>query len=985
MRALHTLALLAFALAQPLLEVLGRNVEFLVAHQADALDLALLAFAVALGAPGVVALAKWALERVAARLALAIHLAAVAVLAAAVALLILKEGDAGETPGWVLVPGALALGAAAAMIYARSRFGPAFLTMISPAPLVFPLLFLFASPAGEQLGPAAAWRAGADPTPGAVASDTPVVVVVFSALPLTSLLDDSKQIDPHLFPNFAALAERAHFFRNTTTVAETSTYALPAILTGLYPAWKRPPNPARYPQTLFSLLEESHDFNVFESVTRLCRMRLCTGSPTETSRSERLTAIFSELPFIYLHHLLPEDWTRRLPDVRAAWTEFSEADRGDAKAWFKEVRRHHHDMRWIFSQFLARVFDRGEPTLHFLHATVPHGPHKYLPSGRQYRPTGIHPDTRRPHGGAADVRWAETQALQRHLLQVGYADTLVGQLLEHLERKGLFDRALVVITADHGVSFRPRLRQYALHRKNKNAGDILLVPLLIKLPGQREGGVSDRNVETVDILPTILDILGLDPSEPLQGRSLLDASAPERPERPEKVVYRTPRRGKLMERKRKVLEPVLPSALGTVQRISEIFGRGKDREALFAVGEHRELLGQSVAAVPDGGVSPFAVRLDDRSAYDEVDPDSDFVPAHVTGSLEAEAIPEDALDLAVAVNGVVRAVTRSFSHRGQTARFTAMLPEQAFGRGRNQIEVLLVRRDPEGIALLRTDLHRAVTYSVVLTHEQTPGVVLSSEGRLYPVIPNAVSGRVSRSGNSFSGGATDVLRTRVAEVVLMFAGGRLQRVRALGEGSAEADAAGGGGDPRLAVPQFRFSVPSPRLAAFADRDLRFLGLTRDAAAELEYKPSRSRAEAWSGPSSALAIERREGGEGIAASSGEWFPLRASGVRGRVEAASPREGRIAFSGWAADIESGTPPRAVLVFVDGHFVARAGIELARPEVAAELGSASFERPGFEIELPGELVGEARELRFLVPSPSGTVAEVEYAGDYSLAPRD
>jgi hypothetical protein len=982
MRALHILALFAFALAQPLLDLLGRNVEFLVAHQVDALDLALFAFAVALGAPGVVAVAKWALERVATRLALAIHLAAVAVLAAAVALLILKEGDAGETPGWVLVPGALALGAAAAMLYARSRFGPTFLTMISPAPLVFPLLFLFASPAGELLGPAAAWRAGSGPSPGAVASDTPVVVVVFSALPLTSLLDESKQIDPHLFPNFAALAERAHFFRNTTTVAETSTYALPAILTGLYPTWKRPATAAGHPQSLFTLLGESHGLNVFESVTRLCRMELCGVSPTEISRSERLTTIFSELPLIYLHHLLPDDWTRQLPDVTAAWKEFSEPERGNAKAWFKELRRHHHDMQWIFPQFLARVFDRGKPTIHFMHATVPHGPYKYLPSGRQYRPAGIHPDTRRPRGGAADVHWAETQALQRHLLQVGYADTLLGQLLEHLEREGLFDRALVVVTADHGVSFTPRLRQYALHRKNKNAGDILLVPLLIKLPGQREGGVSDRNVETVDILPTILDVVGLDPPEPLQGRSLLDASAPERPE---KVVYRTPRRGEPMERKRKVLEPVLPSALGTVQRISEIFGRGKGREALFAVGEHRELLGRSVTAALDGGVSPFAVRLDDRSAYDEVDPDSDFVPAHVTGSLEAEAIPEDALDLAVAVNGVVRAVTRSFSHRGHRARFTAMLPEQAFGRGRNEIEVLLVRQDPEGIALLRTDLRRPATYSVVLTHEQTPGVVLSSEGRLYPVIPNAVSGQVSRSGNSFTGGATDVLRTRVAEVVLMFAGGRLQRARALGGGSAEAVEAGGGGDPQLAVPQFRFSIPSSRRAAFADRDLRFLGLTRDAAAELDYQPSRSGAEAWSGPSSTLAIERRDGGEGIGASSGEWFPLRAGGVRGRVEAVSPREGRIAFSGWAADIESGTAPRAVLVFIDGHFVATAGIELTRPEVAAELGSAGFQRSGFEVELPGELVGEGREVRFLVPAPSGAMAELEYAEDYSLAPRD
>jgi hypothetical protein len=574
------------------------------------------------------------------------------------------------------------------------------------------------------------------------------------------------------------------------------------------------------------------------------------------------------------------------------------------------------------------------------------------------------------------VDWAETQALQRHLLQVGYADTLLGQLLEKLEREGLFDRALVVVTADHGVSFRPGLRHRALHRKSKNAGDMLLVPLLIKLPGQREGSANDRNVETIDILPTILDVVGLDPPEPLQGHSLLDASAPERTE---KVVYRTPLLAEPMERRRKLLEPVLPSALDTVQRISEIFGRGRGRESLFAVGEHRELLGRSVAADASGEASPFAVRLDGVSAYDKVNPDSAFLPVHITGRLEAETIPGNALDLAIAVNGVVRAVTRSFAHKANTARFTAMLPEQTFRRGHNEVEVFLVREGPDGLALLGTELRPAATYSVVLAHDQTPGLVLSSEGRLYPVLHNAVKGQVSRRGNSFTGEAIDLRRTRVAEAVLIFARGRSPQVRLLEAGSVES--IGASGD----APQFRFSIPKPQLEQVADRDLRFLALAEDAASELDYQANRPGAEAWSGPSIALAIERRDESEGIAASSGEWIPLRTGDLRGRVEAASPLEGSVAFSGWAADIGSGSVPRAVLVFVDQHFIETTEIALARPDVAAELGSASFERSGFETELPRGLVGEGCEIRFLVPSPGGAVAELEYAEDYSSAPRD
>ena len=88
---------------------------------------------------------------------------------------------------------------------------------------------------------------------------------------------------------------------------------------------------------------------------------------------------------------------------------------------------------------------------------------------------------------------------------------------------GLFDRALVVVTADHGVSF-----QAGDSRRNvdaSNIGEIAGVPLLIKAPGQR-AGVVDSAATTEDILPTIGSLLGARWSA--GGRSLENASGPSR-------------------------------------------------------------------------------------------------------------------------------------------------------------------------------------------------------------------------------------------------------------------------------------------------------------------------------------------------------------------------------------------------------------------------------------------------------------------------
>jgi len=691
-RALHVFVLCAFALAQPLFELLEGNVPFLRALGVDGLDLALVALTLIVAVPGALVLAKAVLERIFPGSAAAIHLGVVATLVTAIAMIVLEEWDAGETPGWVLAPGAAVAGALGARLYARARFAPVLLSVLSPALIALPLLFLLGSPVRDLL----------DPTTALAGSpEIPVVVVVFDELPLSSLLNDEALIDPRLFPHFAALAEESHFFRNATTVAQTPAYALPAIATGLYPAWVRPPTHAEYPQNLFTLLSETHAINVFEPRTWLCPSELCHGGRVELPRSERLARIFANLPFLYCHVVLPDDWARRLPAVNATWRNF-ESPQAEGEDWRQQLRTHRSDLHWVFSEFLARVEASERPALHFLHVDLHDGPYRYLPSGRSYRSAATPPEPRIHAADALAATWTQARSLQRHLLQVGFADAFLGRLREKLAAQGLYDRALVIVTADRGVSFAPEAWSHALDPGNRNAGDLLLVPLIVKLPGQTEGRVSDRNVETIDVLPTILDVLDREPPQPLDGRSLVDASSPERGG---KTVYLTPRGGAPLRRQRRVLPPSLPNGLETVRTISRTFARERGPEALFAVGPYRALAGRSLGAADDADTAVAgAVRLDDPAAYDAVDRDSGFLPALVSGALETDEPPEKPLILAIALNRTIRATTRTFRDTEGITRFSAIVPEESFRDGPNDLEIFLVEPIPGGVALRRTEI-----------------------------------------------------------------------------------------------------------------------------------------------------------------------------------------------------------------------------------------------------------------------------------------
>jgi len=141
-----------------------------------------------------------------------------------------------------------------------------------------------------------------------------------------------------------------------------------------------------------------------------------------------------------------------------------------------------------------------------------------LPKGNQsgwggvpaYQQRGLHPVPR-------DVR----DYLSRYAAEVHSLDRQVGRLIDGLRESGLLDDALLVLTSDHGEALENDHGYYFSHSNGMTA-DQLHVPLLVRCSGCPVGRSVDRPVSTVDVLPTALDLLGVDRVVATDGIPLLD-------------------------------------------------------------------------------------------------------------------------------------------------------------------------------------------------------------------------------------------------------------------------------------------------------------------------------------------------------------------------------------------------------------------------------------------------------------------------------
>lgn len=682
-RTAVVLGLTALAVAHPLFEVVSNSPEFFVARSTRASVAIGTVAVVCFGLPLVFVALGLLIGRVAPRVAAVLHVTAVGVLVTLLAAPWLERGGAAGPMVVVALSAALGLGAAAA--YATIQAVRQFFAALAPAALVVPAVFLFDGDVRDALV-----SAGEMAPAASVARTPPLVFVIFDEFPVNSLLDADGSIDEGRFPHFAELARRGYWFRHASAVNSETMWSVPAIVSGVYPLAPRAvPTLRYYPANLFTLLRRDYEIFVFGRFLQLCPPSDCRYDAAVPGDS--VPALLGDLGVVYLHVVLPEPLRADLPPIVGNWRGFVNVRMRGGFEPDREMRSRVSE----FERFLA-VMDGSPGRLYFLHTLLPHMPFTYVPSGRRYDAPDFQStrEQRRPLFEKASAEYADVLH-QRHLLQVGFIDRLVGRLLDRLRELGIFDEAVIVITADHGSSFREGQRRRQV--RPGNSADILLVPLFVKLPRQRRGETIDRNVQNIDIVPTLASVLSLTPAPRVDGRPLLDADRPA----PEEKTYvtRSHARGRLRTIKnwRAVAEASLARKIAR-------FGTGSER-LLFSTPDTRPLPGTPVERYEIREADRVAASIARPERFDAVDTSDRRLPLYVWGTLEG-AGPAP-LTLAIAVNGVIAATTASYRANG-VASFGTVLPEGSLRDGANELAVYLVDRKGRDFVLGRAGVHHAV-------------------------------------------------------------------------------------------------------------------------------------------------------------------------------------------------------------------------------------------------------------------------------------
>jgi Sulfatase len=465
---------------------------------------------------------------------------------------------------------------------------------------------------------------------GEPSSNAPVVEVVFDELPTATLMNRSgTRIDARRFPGFANLAAHSTWYRNNTTVADFTGRAVPAIETGIDPDYNTLPISSQQPHSIFTLLGGKYRFNVSEPVTKVCPASLCnqrgrTGREGGRAGSSLTAGDFAQDAFVPPKPREFQRWAAKIPG--------------------------------------------GERSFNFIHFEVPHEPFHFLPDGRSYNYTPIS-----DVGSSNAQKWAggiggTATTWQRHYIQTAYADTLTKLMIKRLKRVGIWKRALVVVTADHGISFDPKT--YRRIAVPGNFGGIANPPLFIKYPGQTKGSVSGIHTHSIDIVPTIAQTLGIELPYKAEGVPISE-DGPGGP-----ITISNGFKNSV----------TVPFSTFLAERSQVLRGAATDlgpHTGLFRLGPRSSLLGRRApsgaarTARIDGGLDLAHVVLGRGRK----------VPAFVNGTIGGAA---SGSVVAIGVNGRIVATCRAFNFKGRT-RWGAVVPPSTVHGGNNSVGAYLVR------------------------------------------------------------------------------------------------------------------------------------------------------------------------------------------------------------------------------------------------------------------------------------------------------
>ena len=421
--------------------------------------------------------------------------------------------------------------------------------------------------------------------------DINVLMIVFDEAMLSPLLRTDGTINRKRFPGFAALADSSTWYRNMMGTAQRTTEAVPSILDGTWPTLKNYPVLRDHPNNLFTYMQGRKELDVYQAITKLCPIGICTNAGPE---------------------------------------------------YFRMV----HKQVLKLEEVTERATSSTKPTLHFAHVLLPHRPWGLAPDLR------LAPDlvqfTDKRSERLVDRRRDNYQSMLRQYVAT---DKLLLQLITKMKASSNWDNTMIVVTADHGITFVPG-ESYRDKINLNNPGtleDIYRVPLFIKYPQQNVGSVSDCPASSVDILATIIASNGEAPAWKTDGFNLRRV-CPQRSSRLVQWPYSSTQ-----------LSTDFAAVLERVNYYDKWIDANGDVDDIYRVGLSGKLLGKKTPTTAPSNVS-VSWNLNGAENYQNVEAGHlAAVPTRASGTLKTESKICGKCEGLIAING----------------RFVGVLPELA--------------------------------------------------------------------------------------------------------------------------------------------------------------------------------------------------------------------------------------------------------------------------------------------------------------------
>lgn len=364
-------------------------------------------------------------------------------------------------------------------------------------PLIF-LNFIFVSPASSLFKHSDTDK---DLFPEiAKINDTPVFLLIFDEFSGLTLQNLNGQLDKPRYPGFAELASKADYFPNALTASSSTSVSIPSIASGNLPIRGK-----------HGLTPDDNLISFFQSNSSIFAQSTVLSADLMSKQSTDKISFISDLLTLYIHILSHQDWIEdKIGAIPQAWKDFGIFFKNDKHQQVKRIVNPHVKQ---FLEWQEQINNSGVINqFNFIHTQFPHVPHNTTALGRLNKNGPLLLSKFQiPHYEHLNANQSSLNvAYHSYMQQTAYTDHLIMSFINVLKENKLFDKSLIVITSDHGVSYDKK----GASRRNPFNEDawknIISVPLFIKYPFQKKGNTNSSFVTTLDISSTILKIVGVD-------------------------------------------------------------------------------------------------------------------------------------------------------------------------------------------------------------------------------------------------------------------------------------------------------------------------------------------------------------------------------------------------------------------------------------------------------------------------------------------